>query len=223
MSITYHKDLIQGTDEWLAQRCGMLTASEMKLIITPTLKIASNDKERAHLYELLAQRVSKYVEPQYVGDAMLRGEKEELVARETYNEKYAPVETCGFITNDKLGFTLGYSPDGLVSDDGLIEIKSRKQAFQMQTIIEGVLPPEFMLQIQSGLLISERKWCDFISFSGGMPMFVLRVLPDLEVQKAIIEAATAFEARLNEKLQIYNATAKKFYQTERIDYEEIFI
>lgn len=223
MTITYHKDIIQGTDEWLAQRCGMLTASEMKLIITPTLKIASNDKERAHLYELLAQRVSKYVEPQYVGDAMLRGEKEELVARETYNEKYAPVETCGFITNDKLGFTLGYSPDGLVGDNGLIEIKSRKQAFQMQTIIEGVLPPEFMLQVQSGLLISERKWCDFISFSGGMPMFVLRVLPDLEVQKAIIEAATAFEARITEKMQIYLANAKKFHPTERIDYEEIFI
>ena len=93
----------------------------------------------------------------------------------------------------------------------------------MQTIIEGVLPPEFMLQIQSGLLISERKWCDFISFSGGMPMFVLRVLPDLEIQKAIIEAATAFEARLTEKLQIYSANAKKFYPTERIDYGDIFV
>jgi YqaJ-like viral recombinase domain len=222
VTIIYHNELIQGTEEWLAQRCGLLTASEIKHIITPTLKIASNDKERAHLYELLAQRVSKYVEPQYVSDGMLRGEKDELIAREKYSEKYAPVTKCGFITNDELGFIMGYSPDGLVSDDGLIEIKSRKQALQMQTIIENVLPAEFMLQVQSGLMISKRMWCDFISFSGGMPMFVLRVLPDLEIHKAIAEAACAFEARLKAKLEIYLNSAKLFFPTERIDYEEIF-
>lgn len=54
MSVTYHPNLIQGSDEWMATRCGMLTASEMKLILTPTLKAASNDKERSHLFELLA-------------------------------------------------------------------------------------------------------------------------------------------------------------------------
>lgn len=53
--IVYHHDLEQGSDEWLAARCGIPTASEMKLIVSPTLKPASNDKERAHLYELLAQ------------------------------------------------------------------------------------------------------------------------------------------------------------------------
>ncbi len=72
--ITYYPDLIQGSDEWKSARCGLLTASEMKLIITPTtLKIASNDKERAHLYELLAQRITRYVEPSYISDDMLRG------------------------------------------------------------------------------------------------------------------------------------------------------
>ena len=63
--VRIHADLIQGTDEWHAQRCGMLTASEMKLIVTPTFKAASNDKERAHLYELMAQRLTGYVEPHY--------------------------------------------------------------------------------------------------------------------------------------------------------------
>ena len=54
--IRYHYDIEQGTPEWLALRCGILTASEIKLIMTPTLKVASNDKERAHLFELIAQR-----------------------------------------------------------------------------------------------------------------------------------------------------------------------
>ena len=119
--IKYHTDLIQGSDEWLQARCGLLTASEMKLIVTPTLKIANNDKERSHLYELLAQRITQYVEPHYISDDMLRGHEDEVDARILYNDNYAPVTDMGFITNSKWGFTIGYSPDGLVGDDGLIE------------------------------------------------------------------------------------------------------
>ena len=223
MTATYHTDFEQGSGDWIAQRCGMLTASEMSNILTPTLKVASNEKERQHLCELLAQRINQYVEPQYISDAMLRGESEEILAREMYAEKYAPVAMCGLITNDKWGFRMGYSPDGLVGDDGLIEIKSRNQKYQMQTIIENVLPVEFSLQIQTGLLISERKWCDFISYSGGMPMFVLRVSPDPVIHNAIVEAATAFEARIKEKLQTYSANAKNFHMTERRDYEDIIL
>ncbi len=201
----------------------MITASEMELIITPTLKVANNEKQRSHVYELLAQRNSGYVEPQYVSDAMLRGENEEITARELYSEKYAPAKECAFVTNDRFGFNIGFSPDGLVGDDGLIEVKSRRQKFQAQTIIEGILPPEFSLQIQTGLLVTERKWCDFISYSGGMPMFVLRVEPDLKVQDAIVEAATAFEEKLTQSLAIYRKQSIFYYTTERKDYEDIIL
>lgn len=74
-------EMVQGSEEWLTARCGLLTASEIKLIVTPTLKIASNDKERAHLYELLAQRITGYVEPRYISDDMLRGKEDEIAAR----------------------------------------------------------------------------------------------------------------------------------------------
>lgn len=223
MTITYHNEFEQGSGDWTARRCGMLTASEMELIITPTLKVANNEKQRSHLYELLAQRNSGYVEPQYVSDAMLRGENEEITARELYSEKYALATECAFVTNDKWGFHIGFSPDGLIGDDGLIEIKSRRQKFQAQTIIEGILPPEFSLQIQTGLLVSERKWCDFISYSGGMPVFVLRVEPDPTVQKAIVEAATAFEWQLRDKFVTYQQQASRLIPTERKDYEEIIL
>ena len=79
--IKYFFDIEQGTEEWLALRCGIQTASEMKLIVTTTLKQASNDKKRAHLYELLGQRITGYVEPRYIGDDMLRGQWDELEAR----------------------------------------------------------------------------------------------------------------------------------------------
>lgn len=161
MTVTYHNDIEQGSAEWLELRRGILTASELKLIITPTLKIASNDKEKTHLYELLAQRVNKYVEPHFESYDMERGKFDEAHARDKYSEEIAEVTECGFITNDEWGFTLGYSPDGLVGDDGLIEIKSRIQKWQMQTLIEYVskqaVPPDFLIQVQSGLKIAKRE------------------------------------------------------------------
>lgn len=213
--IIHHADLVQGTDEWLAARCGLLTASEMKLIITPTLKIASNEKERAHLYELLAQRATKHVEPHYIGDDMIRGWDDEIAARALYAEKFAPVEEVGFITNDRWGFTLGYSPDGLVGDDGLIEVKSRRQKFQAETIVNGAIPADYLIQVQTGLLVAERKWLDFVSYCGGMPMFVVRAYPDPEIQTAIIEAASAFEKRLSAALEQYRHAAARMPMTER--------
>lgn len=198
--IEIHRDLYQGSEEWHAARCGMLTASEIKHIVTPTLKVASNEKERSHLYELLAQRITQYVEPTYVGDDMLRGQEDEAEAVALYSEKIAHVEEAGFITNDRWGFKIGYSPDGLVGENGLVEVKSRKQKFQIETFVtsvnDGTVPIDFMLQVQTGLLVSEREWCDFISYSGGLPMAIVRVLPAPEVHDAIVAAATAFEARL---------------------------
>ena len=219
MTITYHTDLEQGTDEWLAARMGVLTASEVKLILTPTLKIANNEKTRAHVYELLAQRINKYVEPHFIGDDMLRGYDDEVLARAKYEETNDPVTECGFVTNDKFGFTMGYSPDGLVGDDGLIECKSRRQKFQVQTICDDAVPDQYMMQLQTGLLITERKWIDFISYSGGMPMWVKRVYPDPVIQVAIIDAATAFDESIQSRLEAYNDTLAhadtRAYPTER--------
>lgn len=227
-SIRYYPDLDQGSELWLKARCGLLTASEMKLILTPTLKIASNDKERGHLYELLAQRITGYVEPHYFSDDMLRGQEDEILARETYHKNHAPVSDMGFITNDKWGFTIGYSPDGLVGDHGLIECKSRRQKYQVQTIVECVgldeIMPEYMMQCQTGMLVSERQWIDHISYSGGLPMALVRVWPDPAIQNAIVEAAGAFEQRLAKAWATFNETvaARRLIPTERRVEQEIF-
>lgn len=201
--ITYHRDLLQGSDAWLQARCGLLTASEMKLIITPTLKVAANDKSTAHLYELLAQRITGYVEPHYISDDMLRGQVDEIDARGLYAKHYAPVEEVGFVTNDEWGFTLGCSPDGLIGDDGMIECKSRRQKFQAATIINNEVPDEYEIQIQTALLVTGRAWCDFISYCGGMPMVTIRMKADAEIQAAIVNAATAFEDAMAERMEDY--------------------
>ncbi|KQO88855.1 YqaJ-like viral recombinase [Methylobacterium sp. Leaf90] len=213
-TVRIHHDLHQGTEEWLAARCGMLTASEMGLIITPaTLKAAKNEKERAHLYELLAQRVSGYVEPHYVSHDMLRGHEDEIEALALYAKHFAPTEAVGFVTNDKWGFTLGYSPDAFVGADGLVETKSRRQKYQIETFVVHVLaetiPADYVIQIQTGLLVTERAWCDLISYSGGLPLARIRAYPDPKIQSAIVEAAEGFETRLEEARAKYLEAIEK--------------
>jgi hypothetical protein len=203
--IRYHFDIEQGSEEWHALRCGILTASEMKFIVTPTLKPASNDKERAHLFELLGQRITQHTEPRYISDDMLRGHEDEIEARIRYAENFAPVTECGFVTNDDHGFVIGYSPDGLVDYDGLIECKSRRQKYQVETILADRVPEEYMLQIQTGLLVTGREWLDFVSYCAGLPMFVKRVFPDARYQEAIIAAAIGFEYRLQIAQEKYAA------------------
>lgn len=230
MTITYHREMIQGSDEWLQARLGLLTASEFKLILTPTLKIANNEKLRAHVWELAAQRISNFVEPTYIGDDMLRGMDDEIIARDLYAKHYAPVEEVGFVTNDKWGFTLGCSPDGLVGTDGGIEAKSRRQKFQIQTIVEnyrdGGIPDDFILQVQGEMLVCERKWWDFISYSGGLHMAVIRVHPMPEIQNAIVEAAGEFEKNvMNAMADYFEAieAMKTKIPTERREETEMFV
>ena len=224
MTITYHKEVLQGSDEWLALRCGLLTASEMKLIITAKkLEYAQNDKERGHLYELAAQRINKYVEPSYIGDDMLRGMDDESYARETYHENYALVETCGFVTNDKWGFTLGWSPDGLCGDNGAIEAKSRKQKYQLEIIMTEQVPDEHVIQVQTGLLVGEREWLDYISYCGGMPMKVIRAFPDTKIQAAIVNAASIFHEKMDKIIAKYGDKIAGLIATERRSMEDIIV
>ena len=224
MTVTYHNAFEQGSEQWLAARRGLLTASEMCRIMTPTGKVANNDKSRQHVFEIAAQRITGYVEPHYISDDMLRGHVDEIEARELYSKHYAPVTECGFVTNDEWGFTIGYSPDGLVSDDGLIEGKSRRQKYQVQTIAACTVPEEYMLQCQTGLLVTGREWIDFLSYSGGLPMAVIRVEPDPEIHAAIIDAAHAFEAQVAAVIHQFNVNTKArgFIATERKIEQEMF-
>jgi hypothetical protein len=224
--VVYHRELVQGTQQWLDARRGLLTASEMCRIITPAkLTPAASEKQRAHVYEIAAQRISGYVEPSYIGDDMLRGQEDEIDARDLYRQHYAPTEDVGFITNDEWGFTLGYSPDGLVGEDGVIEAKSRRQHFQIETTVKGAIPAEHVIQVQSGLLISKRKWCDFISYSAGLPMDVIQAEAVPEIQEAIVEAARAFEAQVAAAIEQYHAAVRKrgLHPTERRIEREIMI
>ncbi len=230
--ITTHPEMEQGSPEWLAARRGMLTASEVRLILTPTGKPAMNDKTRAHVWELAAQRISGHIEPTFISDDMLRGHDEEILARQAYDQCIAATHTTGFVVNTRLGFPVGCSPDWLVGTDGIGEAKSRRQKFQVQTICENVwadqgetIPAEYVHQCQTALWVTERKWLDFCSYSNGLHMAVIRVLPDPVWQERFEEAATAFEASVQQAVNDYRsalASRARLIPTERREIQEMF-
>jgi hypothetical protein len=217
MSLIELPDLIQGTDEWHAQRRGMVTASVVgKLVTSRTFAAADNDESRGLTALLVAERITGYAEPTYVSDDMLRGIEDEPRAVEVYSEHHAPVTTTGFMIRDDFGSQIGYSPDGLVGTDGLVEVKSRRQKKHLQTILCDEVPAENMAQLQCGLLVSGREWIDYVSYCGGMPLYVKRVLPDQRWFRGIAAAVEAFEQNAAQMVAAYHQATAGLPPTVRI-------
>jgi len=225
VSLIEFPDVIQGSDEWLEQRRGIVTASVVGQLVTPsTRKPANNDASRGITAQLVAERITGYTDPSYINDDMLRGIEDEPRARDLYAEFYKRTVTeTGFLLRKEDTWQLGYSPDGLVGDDGLIEIKAPRAKTHLRTILSGEVPAQYMAQCQAGLLVSGRAWIDFISFSGGMPMWHTRVLPDPAWQDAIVAACEQFEATATEMAAAYEAKTEGLPATERIIYQELTI
>jgi len=185
---------------------------------TTELSVADNDTSRALTLALAAERITGWTEPTWTSDDMLRGQLDEPIARAKYAEHYAPVTELGFIIREETDWKIGYSPDGLIGNDGLIEIKSRRQKKQLATILNDAVPAENMAQIQAGLLVTGRKWLDYISYSGGMPLYVKRVHPDTRWHDALIAAAQQFEANVHDIATRYTQATTDLPTTERIDH-----
>lgn len=190
------------------------------------LKVADNDTSRALTLSLVAERITGHTEEGgYVSNDMLRGVYEEPRARDLYAETTGQeVTECGFMIHEHDGLTLGYSPDGLVGDRGLLEVKCPRPKGHLATILTDEPPARHMAQMQAGMLVSGRDWCDYVSFCGGLPLFVKRVPYDAEYMDAIWEAVAAFEKNAAAMTADYHARTDGLPVPERIDYfEEIVI
>jgi hypothetical protein len=183
--------------------------------LPPIIEPASNPESRALIAQLAAERITGWTEDNYVSFDMQRGHDDEPRARDFYTEHRAPVRECGFMVLDRNGWRLGFSPDGLVDPDGLIEVKSRRARKQIPLVIAGEVPAEHMPQIQAGLLVTSRAWCDYVSWSGGLEFWTVRVYPDPGWQEAIVAAVTAAEVAIEDMVAAYKATVSGLPMTER--------
>lgn len=221
MALTVYEDLEQGTAAWLEARLGVLTASTIgQLISAKTLSVAANDTSRRLINQLAVERLTGRGPDPLHGRAIMRGHLDEPLARQYYADHYAPVTEVGFMKLETDDYTLGYSPDGLVGDDGLIEIKSREPHHQLTAIITNTVPAMHMAQLQAGLRVSGREWIDYVSFSAGMPLYVRRVLPDVAWQGAITLAAVRAEKAIRELTSLYAERAINLVNTEYVNHFE---
>ena len=268
MTLHIYDDLEQGTEEWLAARRGMVTASVVGQLVTtgspdagsvgcptceakptkpcmsmarkkdpaeiktfhparaakadalpPIFAVANNDTSRNLTSLLVAERITGWSDPTFMSDDMWRGKEHEPFARDYYSGFYQQAVEVGFMVRREADWTLGYSPDGLVADEGLVEIKSPKSKTHLKTILADAVPPQHMPQLQSGLLVTGRKWVDFVSFCAGMPLFVRRVYPDPAWFEVITAACQQYEKTAAEMVAAYTEKTKNMPATERIDNE----
>lgn len=216
MTLHVFDQIEQGTDAWHDQRRGLVTASAVGKLLTPTLRVADNDTSRALTATLVAERITGWTEESHMTPDMWRGVECEPIARHIYSGYYQQAVEVGFMRLDGDGWQLGYSPDGLVGDDGLLEIKSPRAKTHLNTILTDTVPTFYMPQLQSGLLVSGRRWIDYCSFVGGMPLFVKRVYPDTAWHEAITAACRTFETTAAEMVAAYDKATVNMPATERV-------
>ena len=220
----YHHNIEQGSDKWHGLRRGMITASAISHLLTGTGKPANNETSRAQLLQLLAERITGESEPSFYGDDMARGHLLEPLARDIYAQHRAPVQECGFVTAIFDGTVIGYSPDGLVGDDGLIEIKGPRQKNHLRSLLSDKVPAEYVPQVQAGLAVTGRAWCDYVSYAPGLPLFIHRVKRDELAIANLIVAAQAAEVELQRLMGLYISATAIFPATEFIQPEqEIYV
>lgn len=186
-------DCVQGTEEWHKARLGIPTASNFKFIIASG-KGAEDSKTRTkYLYQLAGERITGIPAENYKNAYMARGNEME----DDLRKWYAMMEDCdpqrvGFVKNGKAGC----SPDSLIGEDGMLEIKTEAPHILITTIKVGRMPPEHRAQVQSGLMVTEREWCDVVIGYGSMPKFKQRIVRDEEYIKELQLALDVFDLEL---------------------------
>lgn len=179
------------------------------------LEVADNDTSRNLTYQLAAERITGHVDYVHPTFDMQRGHDDEPFARDIYAANFAPVEQVGFMVRDFGDYRIGYSPDGLVKGDGLVEIKSRRPKEHLKTVLKGLPPIENMAQMMTGMVVSGRDYCDYISYSAGLPLWVKRVHLDDRWVTAIHAAAEQFEINVTNIINNFNNATAGMPATER--------
>jgi len=170
---------LQDTDEWILERIGLPTASDFEKIITMTGKPSKT--QQAYALELAGEIITGRPALRFVTAKMKRAKEREPIARMTYEAIFdVEVMQTGICYKDEFK-KYGYSPDGLVGGidgEGNLEIKDAEPHIQLMRILEGWPSYEHYQQIQGGLFITERKWCDLMSYCEGIEPLVIRFFRD---------------------------------------------
>ena len=193
----------QRSDEWFAARIGKVTASKVADVIAKTQSGYAASRAN-YMAQLVCERLTGQREEFFISGAMQHGTDTEPLARAAYESlKDVLVDEVGFVPHPSIEMA-GASPDGLVGDDGLLEIKCPNTATHIDTLLTQTVPSKYNTQMQFQMACTGRKWCDFVSFDNRLPeelqLFVKRVPRDDVFIKQTEDAIVKFLAELDDKI-----------------------
>lgn len=188
----YHFDIEQGTDAWFDIKLGKVSASS----ISNCMMKDSTAGFRNYRAKLVAERLTGTHAEGFTSSDMQWGVDQEEFARAAYEmDSLNDVKEVGFVDHASIQ-NFGCSPDGLVGEDGLVEIKCPKTATHMDYLLAGIMPKDYIKQVQTQLSCTDRQWCDFVSYDPRMPielqLFIVRVERDEEMIAEIEKYAVNF-------------------------------
>ena len=192
-------DIEQGSKEWFAARAGVVTMSELDKIITTTGKESAQAKK--YMYLKAGEKMIGTCESGYTNHHMDRGKELEAEARGYYElVNDVEVQEVGLCYKDETK-RVSCSPDGLIGDDGGLEIKCRSLAIHMENLDKNKLPTGDYCQVQGSLWVTGRKWWSYLSYYPGAKQLLIRVEPDFAFHRKIEVTVNSFLADLDELVE----------------------
>ena len=192
----------QGTSAWLEERLGHVTGSR----VSDALAKKGTATRENYLWQLVAERLTGQIQESFAPNAaMIRGTEQEPIARAAYEAHSGHfVDQTGFVKHPTIEW-FGASPDGLVGDDGLVEIKNPNSATHLAYRKAGQAPVKYRYQMMAQIACTGRKWCDFVSFDYRLPeskqLFVVRFEPDQKDLDAMLEQVQEFLAEVKKECE----------------------
>jgi putative phage-type endonuclease len=195
----------QGSEEWLSLRLGKITASRVKDVLTKGRGTSQSKTAESYMMELIAEILTGNSKPFFENDAMRWGTETEPQARAMYavNNDFVDIKEVAFVEHNE---QVGISPDGLIGDDGLLEIKCPNTTTQLKRALSDDYSADYKAQIQMQLWVTEREWCDFVSFDPRLDCdagyLQQRVYRDEEYIEEMKTKVYAFVEKMNELINI---------------------
>lgn len=199
-------DCEQGTLEWHQARAGVITASNFACLLMKGKTGGPSETRRKYLYDLAGERLTGQSSEGWGGNKHTeRGHAMEPDARNLYAfQTDSSPQLVGFLKRGHVGA----SPDSLVGDVGLLEIKTKLPRIQLEVLEADEVPSEHVAQLQGQLWVSGRQWVDFVSYWPGLPMFLKRVHRDEEFIAKLADAVDAFESELDALVSRFSTMKK---------------
>ena len=197
-------DIEQGTDEWFAIRCGKVTASRVADVIATT-KSGYSASRANYEAQLICEILTGKPAESFTNVAMQWGTETEPLARAQYELKTGNmVNQVGFVVHPMIE-QAGASPDGLIGEDGCIEIKCPNTSTHLDTLLSQKVPSKYITQMTWQMLCTGRKWCDFVSYDPRLPdnlqLFIQRIELDEDYAKKLQNEVVMFLVEVNEKVE----------------------